>query len=457
MTRSGRSALGSERRPLGIDAAGGRHVRPVAVSLALALGLTGSRAFAAGFHVDEQDASATGRAGAVTADPNNASAIYYNPAGIASLEGVRVDVGAALVAPGSSFTPIGEGAQTVSVEDQVFVLPQAFISWRASEVWAAGLGFTAPFGLALEWPETSPGRTVVREADLRTFFITPALGANLSRWLPGLTLGAGVDLVPASVRLTRDIAFGSDFGSVGLSGTAFGLGARAGLVYRPPALGVVSFGLTYRSPVVLDFEGDADFDAPLAYRGSLPPDGEVATSVTLPQSLGVGVMVEAVPGWELELDLNWRGWSSYDRLDIELPNGEVESEIKDWRDTLTLRLGTEYELAERYALRLGFIWDQTPVPAETLDFQLPDADRIDLTVGFGAALSHSLRVDAAGMWVLPQERSTAMSDPAEPPVKGRFEFDAWILNVTLSVQLDAAPASAEPAPERGGWAARTAR
>ena len=74
--------------------------------------------------------------------------------------------------------------------------------------------------LRLDWPETSPGRSNIRHADLRTFFISPTFGLNLSRWAPGLSLGLGVDLVPASVRLERDILFGTDAGSVALSGPA---------------------------------------------------------------------------------------------------------------------------------------------------------------------------------------------------------------------------------------------
>ena len=50
-------------------------------------------AHAGGYHIDEQDARATGRAGAVTANPGNASSIYYNPAGIATLRGLRIDAG----------------------------------------------------------------------------------------------------------------------------------------------------------------------------------------------------------------------------------------------------------------------------------------------------------------------------------------------------------------------------
>jgi long-chain fatty acid transport protein len=402
--------------------------------------LTAGSVHASGFHVDEQDARATGRAGAVVASPGGASAIYYNPAGVALTQGVNVDIGGSYVRPTAEFTSDQTGDVT-HAETETFLLPQAYVTWRASQVVALGVGVNSSFGLALKWPASSPGRAEVREAELRTFFITPTFALNLSEWAPGFSVGAGVDLVPASVRLSRDILFGEDVADVVLGGNAFGIGGRVGLYYSP--LPILSFGLTYRTPVALDFSGDADFDAPPQYRASLPPDGDVKTSVTLPQTLQVGIQVAPIPALQIELDGSWRGWSSYDQLDVELPDGTVQSTPRDWKDSLTLRLGAEYTFVERWSVRLGGIWDQTPVPADRLDFQLPDADRVDVTAGFGARITDRVSLDLAALYVLPQERATSRSDPLEPPVKGSFRIDAWVVGLTLGFQLDTPMARAE--------------
>ena len=115
--------------------------------------LTPCAAHASGFHIDEQDARATGRGGAITANPNNASTIYYNPAGVADLTGLHADAGISLIGPSAKFSLASTGAET-SVEDQVFTLPQAYVSYRVNELLGIGLGFNAPFGLSLIWPET---------------------------------------------------------------------------------------------------------------------------------------------------------------------------------------------------------------------------------------------------------------------------------------------------------------
>src|SRR5450432_1949225 len=194
------------------------------IVVAIALLLTAERANAAGFHIDEQDARATGRAGAVTANPANASAIYYNPGGVGSLEGLHIDLGASLIGPKANFEATGSRT-AIDADNKVFILPQAYLTYRISDLVGVGLGLNAPFGLKVEWPATSPGRTIVRNIELRTYFITPVVALNLSGWVPGLSIGAGPDLVPASVRLDHDILFGSDVATVALSGTAFGAGA----------------------------------------------------------------------------------------------------------------------------------------------------------------------------------------------------------------------------------------
>lgn len=425
---------------------GGQRTR--ALLLALGLGLAARDGGAAGFHINEHDARATGRAGAVLANPASPAAIFYNPAGIAPLYGLQLSLGAALVVPEGGFEPADGGAGT-SAETAGHVLPHLYASARLTELVSVGIGVNAPFGLALTWPSSSPGRAQVRQAELRTLFLTPTVGFELSRWAPGLSLGVGLDLVPATVRLIRDVPFGEVVGSAALSGAAFGVGARAGVLYRPPRRSNWAFGLTYKSPVALSFEGEADFAAPATYRPSLPPDGSGKTAITLPQSLMLGVAFRPISEWEIEVDGGWVGWSSYNRLDITLPDGTIARNERNWRDTGVLRIGTEYTFEERWTGRLGVIFDQTPVPRTTLDFLLPDAPRFDLTAGFGALLSREIQVDIGALWVLPTSATTADSNPLSPPIKGRFSVEAWVFNVSLAMRFGASRPSLllEPYPE----------
>src|SRR4051794_2439569 len=115
-------------------------MRAALPSIAAPLGLClfAASAHASGFHIDEQDARATGRAGAVTASPVNASTIYYNPGGLGQLRGWHLDVGTSVVGPSTSFVDATTGVQT-DAKVEVFVLPQVYLSYRLSELVSVGI------------------------------------------------------------------------------------------------------------------------------------------------------------------------------------------------------------------------------------------------------------------------------------------------------------------------------
>jgi long-chain fatty acid transport protein len=207
-------------------------------------------------------------------------------------------------------------------------------------------------------------------------------------------------------------------------------------VYRPESIDFLAFGVTYRSPVKLNVDGEANFTASPAVRPNLPPDGPATTSVTLPQTLDFGVSVAFMPEWELELDLDWTGWSTFESLRLDFPGGQTAVSEKNWHDTVTLRVGTEATIGRMWSGRLGVAWDRTPVPPTTLDFQLPDANRVLLCAGGGAAFTRALRVDVGALYIPPVHQDTSTEDPFRPPVKGRFEASAFVLNASVGVAFD---------------------
>jgi long-chain fatty acid transport protein len=374
-----------------------------------------------GFLLNDHGASTTGRANAVTATIDNGAAIVYNPAGLAARDGFNVYAGASLVVPDSSFTDSRTGATTDN-EAGLAVTPTAFVHQRFDFL-AVGLGFHSPFGSTVQWPSSSPGRDELRKQSLHTYFITAAAAVNLDRWAKGLKFGIGVDLVPATVELHRDVLFGNQVGTAHLGGNALGVGARAGLQYQ--AGRKLSFGVAYRSPVKLDFEGDGDFDIGPPYRSELPPDGQISTSVTLPQSVLAGVAYRPSRRIELEVDLQWTGWSSFDELDIRMPDGSSMISDRGYEDTFTVRAGAEVLVSGCLALRGGYAYDPTPIPREKLTVNLPDINRHVVSAGGTYRMSRRTWVDLGLLWVLPGERST--SDTLyQPALKGIYEVQAVV-------------------------------
>ena len=402
-----------------------------------ALLLAGASAHANGFLLNEFDAKAVGRGNASAATDIDPSSIYYNIGGLAGSEGTNAMLGASLIQPLASFTDTS-GTKTESNTGAQFV-PGVFVSSRVTDLVAVGVGFYTPFGLAISWPDSSPQNDVVKEEALHTFFITPSAGVNLGAFLPGLTAGAGIDLVPATVELSQSIYFGSDTGNAHLGGTAFGVGGRVGAMYRPASLPQLSVGAMWRSDVKLDFSGTGDFDAPAVYRPQLPPDGDIKTSLTLPQSVTGGAAYRPMEGLEIEANVIWTNWAKFKQLDIQVPSttgmGTMTiTGVRNYSNTTSLRVGAEYQLPTfGTAVRVGYIYDPTPIPPEHLTAELPDVDRNDVTLGASKAFGN-YAIHAGLLWVLPSSRKTA-DTLYMPQYKGTYDVSAFVAAVTLSAKL----------------------
>lgn len=408
-------------------------------------GITGT-AHANSFNINEHDARVTGRGGATAASNDDASAIVFNPAGLALADGTQVLLGTSVYIAEGWYCDNAAAAQNVcrdngtKTDSPPQVVPNLYISHRVNDMIVVGIGAHFPFGLAVSYPEGHLQANVAQESALRTMYISPTVGVNLAKQVPGLALGAGLDVIPASIELKRALVFGDTRGTVDLAAKAVGIGFRAGVMYHPPAVKGLKIGAMYRSQAKLAFEGEADFDIADPYRGQLPPDGDASSTIRLPMSFAGGVAYSPVPELELELNAVWINWSKTftkderggTSLQLELPGGAVSDVPEDYEDTVSYRLGLDYKLPKYKAnLRAGFIYDPTPIPTTTQTAQLPDVDRIALTVGASRQFSPTLGVHVSALWVTPRERETSQ-DPAIPIFKGTYGVQALVLSLGLT-------------------------
>ena len=81
------------------------------------------------------------------------------------------------------------------------------------------------------------------------------------------------------------------------------------------------------------------------------------------------------------MELTWDRtfWSKYKNLDFNFspanPYNPFEAPLaKDWNDANCFRIGLTYGVNDNLTLMGGFAYDETPVPTETIGFELPDSD-----------------------------------------------------------------------------------
>jgi long-chain fatty acid transport protein len=157
-------------------------------------------------------------------------------------------------------------------------------------------------------------------------------------------------------------------------GWGYNFGALIGLTDS------TTLGLSFRSLVNLHIEGDADFSAPISVLS-----GRATTNLKMPPVAVIGLSHYFSPNLALEVDAQWTGWSSFQSLEIafENPLASAPPIPRGWRDVFAIRMGGEYRVNDRLALRAGYIFDETPVPNDTVDPVLQDSTRDNLAVGMG--------------------------------------------------------------------------
>ncbi|HET8669098.1 MAG TPA: outer membrane protein transport protein, partial [Candidatus Saccharimonadales bacterium] len=148
--------------------------------------------FGAGFGIPHQTAYGLGMSNALSAGVKDASAVYYNPAALAEVNGNTVLLTGTYAGLYNSVRNSGKDA--INKHDDNF-LASAFANYHIpnSNV-TFGIGTYAPFGLATTY-ERDFTRFAAQRTELRTIYVTPAVSWHPSKWV---TVGGGVSYVHAS-------------------------------------------------------------------------------------------------------------------------------------------------------------------------------------------------------------------------------------------------------------------
>lgn len=370
-----------------------------------------SQVYGAGFSLYEFSASAPAMGGAVVAYPHDISTIFYNPGGLAFVDGMNFYGGMTLIKPTNKFIgaePIFDNTTYEAVAN-VFTPIGIYFSNKFTDKLAAGIGITNPYGLGLEWEDDFPGNPISRYTDLKSFYISPVVSYLITE---NLSVGGGIDIVYSSVyleRYTRLDGIPYDLGKVVLEGdNGLSYGFSLGVMYKTEKY---SMGFTYRHQVENEFEeGEADFtlfDTPA--RGlaeSVLVDQNANTAITFPSNFMIGARYQISEKLGAEIDYGWYKWSVFDKLELEFEDPALNQEIYEgYEDSYQIRVGADYKYNQNLTLRAGYIYDKTPQPIESVSPLLPDNDRNDYSFGVGYRMG-SMNFDLGYMLVDFGQRST---------------------------------------------------
>lgn len=418
---------------------GGKLKRIITISIALLFG--SSAIFAGGFQINEHGARAMGLGGAFTALANDASAVYWNAAGMSYMRGTNFILGTALIAPSSTFRGVYPSVQSNYLKDDVFFPSHLFITHSFTNELAAGVGFTTPFGLGTEWDDDWVGRYLAIKTQLTTFWVPITVSYKI---VDELSISAGFIYCFADVLITRknsQTPFEGD-AFVKLDGndnSAFGY--CFGLMFKP--IDFLSIGATFRSEVDYEFEGTATTTgAQQLLNENQLPNGDVKAKLKTPMNIVGGVAVDIIPELTISADFQWVGWSSYDSLTVDFTDPAYTdlASPREYKDTYIIRLGGEYRINNDVSLLGGIYFDKIPVDAEYVNPSLPDADRLGLSIGVNAKLTEKLGISGSYLFIRASQLTVSDSKevytPGDSPFNGTYNSSANLLSLSLTYSIN---------------------
>jgi long-chain fatty acid transport protein len=359
---------------------------PVAVFF---LALAGApQAQAEGYYSGTKGARAGGRAGAFVAKADDVSAVAHNPAGLTQIDGTVVQVGNRFSYNAYEYTrapTLDWGASNEAPPYVRFDTVRNERPWQALEPlagaasnlgledWAFALAVYAPAGVGKEvYPIDGGQRYMIvrRESIILNYTASAAwkyqdvfgLGASL-QWIDVPLLKYQL-VIDANVfpRVANPVSSTMDMLATVEGSDRFTLNAIVGAWYRPaPFLELGLSGQVIPSKIQTESTLGIDaaspgLDDPALLRNGEPAN-DVSLSLPLPLTARMGVRYigssQKRELYDVELDVGYETWSRVDRFRLdasglfaELEETDLEVGVidvpKQWRDTVSVRLGGDY-------------------------------------------------------------------------------------------------------------------
>lgn len=362
---------------------------------------------AAGFALIEQSASGMGNAfaggGAVAED---ASTIFFNPAGMTYIQGTQIVGAIHLIKPSAEFNDGGLSTTGISKlkngnggdAGNLAFVPNFYYKRDLTDTVKFGLGVNAPFGLKTDYESNWIGRFQAVKSEVKTININPAVAFKIN---DQISLGAGISAMWAQAELTSAANFFHPVlgnfgeGTSKVKGDDWGFGYNLGVVYQATANTRV--GLAYRSKVEQQLKGDVTFTRPTGVHPALiavTPNGNVTADVTLPETFSASAFSRLNDTWDLMGDVTWTRWSQFQKLAIYRDNGLLlTSTQENWSNTLRYSVGTSYHYNDALKLRAGLAYDQEAISDPFRTARIPGNDRKWLSLGAGWQVTPNGKLD----------------------------------------------------------------
>jgi len=440
-----------------------------------------SMSYGAGFAIIEQSVTGLGRAfSGSAAVAEDASTIFFNPAGLTYLSHNEMATGLNFIKPesdfnndGSTMPPAFGGLGGTNISGQgddggkLGVVPNFYYAHRLNDTMVAGIGVNAPFGLVTEYDDNWVGRYHAIKSDLMTININPSFAFKANE---KLSLGFGLNLQYVDLELTNAVDFGgacaatagnvlapgalravaatcaapqSLDGKAKLTADDWSWGYNLGLIFQ--ATDATRVALAYRSKISHHLTGEGKFDVPnnaavQTVAGAIGlTDASISGDVDLPESASFAIHHQVNDKLAIMADASWTRWSRFQELAISSPdpaNRLNSIKAEKWDNNMRYGLGLTYAHNDKWTFRGGIAYDESPISDEYRTPRMPGDDRKWIAVGASYKYSDHITLDAGYTHIFLSDPSledeSNLDDPAASyTLSGDYEASVDIIGVQM--------------------------
>ena len=387
----------------------------------LAVVVSPTMTLANGMRLVSQDGFATARGEAFVATADNASAIYYNPAGITQLEGNQFRSGLYGIYLDPTYRPPStapNSGKTYHTDNNYAAAPDMFYTHTsAGSRLSYGFGVYAPFGLGLSWPQDTGFRSVGIESKLTYLRVNPVLAFKVT---PKLSIGAGLTVNYAKLELEQGLrARARPFENYfRFSGAGWSAGYNAGVLWQPDEK--ISFGATFRSATSFTLDGETAF----ILQPVIPAtERNASADFEFPLTAAIGVSWRPTPAWNFEFDADYADWSCLGTVTIHQKTPApfpIRQNIPfhlNWKESWLYSVGATRYFDGGWHASIGYAFNQSSVPDQYYSPLAADLDRHFISAGVGHR-GRKYDVDVAYQFGYGPSHTVSGSTPPSQP--GQF-------------------------------------
>ncbi len=404
--------------------------------LLLVSAVAASTLMASGYKIPEQSLNSTALSGAYVSNATTADAAYFNPANMAFMSSDKhLELNAMYI----HLNPIDFSGQvggpttdvhTAQSASEDFLIPQIYLVAKPmgeDESVRFGLSINEPAGLSKRWPEGVQAM-YAEEFTFKLIEVNPNISYKI---MDNLAIAGGVRFVYTKGAIKTSPAGGG----LDMDGSSWDLGYNLALAYKP--FEMWGMALTYRSEVDLTVEGGQATGYTAPYPTSMP----ASVTLPLPATLTLATDIDVTESTNIEFVYERTFWSAYKELDITIDATGVGGSLmqiqsdKNWEDSNTFRLGLTQGLGDSLDLMLGVAYDETPVPDQSLGFELPDSNAVIFSGGVRWAMTEEVDIGIAALYDIKEDRFVSFDDN-ENGIDGTFSgSSAFILSAGLGYKF----------------------